>query len=200
MTTDTGLPLAQRSFHIRKSLKDLAHRPRINHRQKHNPLTLPLPSLPPHLSAKDNYVYDILYECQRGATSDAQTRQLIKLDDDDDDSPTAESSHTGNEANFVEKLRKCRLDRERRSAFDSLLSSMSSSQLNSLLEDNQKLKSYLDTFDYEESKRIILQKLIDKNHNNDDKQPILLSSLSKVERKAIETLSFYSDIYSILRL
>jgi hypothetical protein len=74
------------------------------------------------------------------AASDVRTRQLINLDDDNDDnSPTAESSHTGNEANFVEKLRKCRLDRERRSAFDSLLSSMSSSQLNSLLEDNQKV-------------------------------------------------------------
>jgi hypothetical protein len=75
------------------------------------------------------------------ATSDVRTRQLIKLDDESPatTAAAAESSHTGNEANFVEKLRNCRLDRERRSAFDSLLSTMSSSQLNSLLEDDQKV-------------------------------------------------------------
>ncbi|KAI8343639.1 hypothetical protein BC941DRAFT_411921 [Chlamydoabsidia padenii] len=253
MTTDNGqLPLAQRSFHIRKSLKELAHRPRINHRQKHSQIDLPLPSLPSHLSAKDNYVYDVLYECQRGSwlvgyssktllqfdpnpwcdvhmrytpmnpttyqlpdptwewvskewmvdmTDDVdeagwqysikfhgavwhgnykhfrsfvrrrrwirlrhhvnqldkqqqqqqqlnsngqdddvddtvKTRQLIKVDDNDREP----SSQATNNIDLVEKLKTCRLDRERRSVFDSLLTDLSSSQLNSLLADSQKVK------------------------------------------------------------
>ncbi|KAI8376065.1 uncharacterized protein BYT42DRAFT_546794 [Radiomyces spectabilis] len=55
--------LAQRPFRIRKSLKELVYRPRV---QKHRQVSLPLPPLPPHDHTRDEYVYDILYECQRG--------------------------------------------------------------------------------------------------------------------------------------
>lgn len=55
----------QRPFRIRKSLRELIHRPRSRKQQKD--LSLPLPSLPDgNDSADDEYVYDILYECQRG--------------------------------------------------------------------------------------------------------------------------------------
>lgn len=62
MTSEIGTPLSQRSFRIRKSLRDLANKPRIHKRKQ----SLPLPSLPSHLNDKDDYTYDILYECQRG--------------------------------------------------------------------------------------------------------------------------------------
>ncbi|ORZ15718.1 hypothetical protein BCR42DRAFT_415774 [Absidia repens] len=256
MTSDNAVPLTQKSFHIRKSLKDLAHRPRLNKRKQHLPnLCLPLPSLPSHLNAKDNYVYDILYECQRGSwlvgyssktllqfdpnpwcdaymkytpmnpttyqlpdptwewvskewmvdmTEDVdeagwqysvkfhgavwhgnykhfrsfvrrrrwirlrhrgqqqqkdqsgesknqgdivKTRQLVKIDgDDDDDDNTkqqqqqlAESSKSMNETDLLNSLKNCRLDRERRSVFDSLLSSSSTTQIDSLLADEEKV-------------------------------------------------------------
>ncbi|KAI9304301.1 hypothetical protein BJ944DRAFT_163827 [Cunninghamella echinulata] len=62
MTGEISTPLSQRSFRIRKSLRDLANKPRIHKRKQ----SLPLPSLPSHLNDKDDYTYDILYECQRG--------------------------------------------------------------------------------------------------------------------------------------
>ncbi|KAI8097060.1 uncharacterized protein BX664DRAFT_325493 [Halteromyces radiatus] len=303
MTTDTNILLSQRSFHIRKSLKDLAQKPRITRRKKEEKQqqpSLPLPSLPPHLNTKDNYVYDVLYECQRGSWlvgyssktllqfdpnpwCDAQMkytpmnpatyqlpdptwewlnkewlvdmtedvdeagwqyavkfhgavwhgnykhfrsfvrrrrwirlrhckqqeqeksistlttpRQLIKLDDIIPSS--AESSQSLNESNLMENLQKCRLDRERRTVIDSLLSSLSSSQLQSLLQDEKKIMTYMNMFDFEDSKRMLLQKLLDINHNNTYSKPISLSSLSSVERNLIDSLSFYSDIYTILRL
>ncbi|KAI8145315.1 hypothetical protein BJV82DRAFT_511796 [Fennellomyces sp. T-0311] len=53
----------QRPFRVSKSLRDLIRKPRQQKQQRD--LTLPLPSLPDDADAHD-YVYDILYECQRG--------------------------------------------------------------------------------------------------------------------------------------
>ncbi|KAI8875377.1 hypothetical protein K501DRAFT_170622 [Backusella circina FSU 941] len=54
---------SQRPFHIRKSLRDLLHKP---HQLKTRQYSLQLPSLPLHDAKTEEYVYDILYECQRG--------------------------------------------------------------------------------------------------------------------------------------
>ncbi|KAI8068347.1 hypothetical protein BC940DRAFT_299758 [Gongronella butleri] len=55
---------SHRSFHLRKTLADLTTKARTS-RRKHQ--VIPLPALPSNLDAKDDYVYDILYECQRGS-------------------------------------------------------------------------------------------------------------------------------------
>ncbi|CAO3585068.1 unnamed protein product [Absidia cylindrospora] len=144
-------------------------------------------------------------ESKNQASDLVKTRQLVKIDDDDDNAnqqqqQLAESSNSMNEKDLLNKLKNCRLDRERRSVFDSLLSSSTHTQIDSLLADEEKLKSYMGTFDYEDSKRLLLQKLLDLKHNNGELKPIPLSSLSSVEKHAIQILSFYSDIYTILRL
>ncbi|KAI9258804.1 hypothetical protein BDA99DRAFT_538729 [Phascolomyces articulosus] len=55
----------QRPFRVSKSFRELIRKPR---QQKHqHDLTLPLPSLPDDAGSPDDYVYDILYECQRGS-------------------------------------------------------------------------------------------------------------------------------------
>lgn len=60
----------QRSLRVRKTLRDLINKPKPVKQQ--NNLTLPLPHLPDdqhhesNPSVREEYVYDILYECQRG--------------------------------------------------------------------------------------------------------------------------------------
>ncbi|KAI9492441.1 hypothetical protein BDB00DRAFT_873353 [Zychaea mexicana] len=55
----------QRPFHVSKSLRELIRKPR--QQKKQHDLTLPLPSLPDDAGTPNDYVYDILYECQRGS-------------------------------------------------------------------------------------------------------------------------------------
>ncbi|KAJ8657192.1 hypothetical protein O0I10_007008 [Lichtheimia ornata] len=61
----------QRSLRVRKTLRDLINKPKPVKQQ--NNLTLPLPHLPDdqhhesNPSVREEYVYDILYECQRGS-------------------------------------------------------------------------------------------------------------------------------------
>lgn len=62
MATDK-INSSQRPFRIKKSLRDLLHKP---HHLKAKRYSLQLPSLPQHDTKTDEYVYDILYECQRG--------------------------------------------------------------------------------------------------------------------------------------
>jgi hypothetical protein len=50
----------QRPFHLRKTIKELVHRPSVKRGTTH------LPSLPSHDHKTDEYAYDVLYECQRG--------------------------------------------------------------------------------------------------------------------------------------
>ena len=63
MTLEQPLEKQQRPFRIRKSLRELVHKPRIP-RSQHNSAVLP--SLPPHDPKEEEYAYDVLYECQRG--------------------------------------------------------------------------------------------------------------------------------------
>ncbi|KAL1934714.1 hypothetical protein VTP01DRAFT_6896 [Rhizomucor pusillus] len=72
----------QRPFRIRKSLRELIHRPKLRKQQKD--LSLPLPSLPDGSnSAHDEYVYDILYECQRGSwIVGYSSKTLLQFDPD----------------------------------------------------------------------------------------------------------------------
>ncbi|CAO3630040.1 unnamed protein product [Cunninghamella blakesleeana] len=314
MTSETGTSLSQRSFRIRKSLRDLTYKPRIHKRRQSS---LPLPSLPSHLNDKDDYVYDILYECQRGSwligystktllqfdpnpwcdtnmkftpmtpttyqlpdptwewvskewmvdmTDDVdeagwqyavnfhgavwhgnykhfrsfvrrrrwirlrhkingadalniknnkhdkltngknkdqiKTRILVDVDDlQEEELQQPETSNTLHDDHFMKKLENCRLDRERISLLDSLITSLSEDQLNQMIKDELKLKKYLDSLDFENSKRIIIQKIIDINHNNNQlKKPIPLTSLSPEEKNLLQLLTFCSDIYTILHI
>lgn len=55
----------RKPFRIRKSIRELVHKPHSHKKQRD--LSLPLPALPPgQQTPEDEYVYDILYECQRG--------------------------------------------------------------------------------------------------------------------------------------
>ncbi|ORY97350.1 hypothetical protein BCR43DRAFT_438155, partial [Syncephalastrum racemosum] len=55
----------RKPFRIRKSIRELVHKPHSHKKQRD--LSLPLPALPPgQQTSEDEYVYDILYECQRG--------------------------------------------------------------------------------------------------------------------------------------
>ncbi|KAI7851185.1 hypothetical protein BDC45DRAFT_227646 [Circinella umbellata] len=55
----------QRPFRVSKSFRELLRKPR-QQKHQHN-LTLPLPSLPDDAGSPNDYIYDILYECQRGS-------------------------------------------------------------------------------------------------------------------------------------
>ena len=63
MAVDDVFGQQQRSFRIKKSLKELVHK---QHSPKSHRYSLTLPPLPPHDQKKDEYAYDVLYECQRG--------------------------------------------------------------------------------------------------------------------------------------
>ncbi|KAI8356768.1 hypothetical protein EDC96DRAFT_258059 [Choanephora cucurbitarum] len=68
----------QRPFRIRKSLRELVHKPRIP-RSQHNSAVLP--SLPPHDPKEEEYAYDVLYECQRGSlTVGYSSKTLLQFD------------------------------------------------------------------------------------------------------------------------
>lgn len=49
----------QRPFRLRRSLRELVHKPTSQQ-------SLKLPPLPPYDPDKEEYAYDVLYECQRG--------------------------------------------------------------------------------------------------------------------------------------
>ncbi|KAI7878581.1 hypothetical protein K492DRAFT_170752 [Lichtheimia hyalospora FSU 10163] len=69
--SDAAAVVRQRSLRVRKTLRDLINKPKPTKQQ--NNLTLPLPHLPDdpthesNPSVREEYVYDILYECQRGS-------------------------------------------------------------------------------------------------------------------------------------
>ncbi|CDH57006.1 predicted protein [Lichtheimia corymbifera JMRC:FSU:9682] len=69
--SDAAAVVRQRSLRVRKTLRDLINKPKPQKQQ--NNLTLPLPHLPDdqhhesNPSVREEYVYDILYECQRGS-------------------------------------------------------------------------------------------------------------------------------------
>ncbi|GAA5800273.1 hypothetical protein HPULCUR_005699 [Helicostylum pulchrum] len=68
---------AQRNFRIRKSLKELVHRPR----PKQHKFSVTLPPLPPHDRTKEELAYDVLYECQRGSlTVGYSSKTLLQFD------------------------------------------------------------------------------------------------------------------------
>lgn len=54
----------QRPFRIRKSLRELVHKPRAS--KTSNNSTIALPPLPFHDHRCEEYAYDVLFECQRG--------------------------------------------------------------------------------------------------------------------------------------
>ncbi|EIE76185.1 hypothetical protein RO3G_00889 [Rhizopus delemar RA 99-880] len=53
----------QRPFRIRRSLRELVHKPSLS---RSNRYSLKLPPLPSYDTNTEEYAYDILYECQRG--------------------------------------------------------------------------------------------------------------------------------------
>lgn len=86
---------------------------------------------------KQQQVMDHSGESNHHQPSDTvKTRQLVKIDDEQ---PLAESSNSCNETHLLDRLKKCRLDRERRSVFDSVLNSSNHSQIDSLLADQEKV-------------------------------------------------------------
>ncbi|KAI9020106.1 hypothetical protein CLU79DRAFT_757215 [Phycomyces nitens] len=82
MTTTRGLggESRQRAFHVRKPLKEFIHKPK---QHLNSTLSLPLPSLPAHDQTKEEYVYDVLYECQRGSWMVGfSSKTLLQFDPD----------------------------------------------------------------------------------------------------------------------
>ncbi|KAL0083716.1 hypothetical protein J3Q64DRAFT_1679675 [Phycomyces blakesleeanus] len=70
----------QRAFHVKKPLKDFIHKPK---QHPNSGPSLPLPSLPSHDRTKEEYVYDVLYECQRGSwIVGFSSKTLLQFDPD----------------------------------------------------------------------------------------------------------------------
>lgn len=63
MTAEQEFEREQRPFRIRKSLRELVHKPHISRTPRYS---VTLPPLPAHDSKVEEYAYDVLYECQRG--------------------------------------------------------------------------------------------------------------------------------------
>ncbi|KAI9355881.1 hypothetical protein BD770DRAFT_323697 [Pilaira anomala] len=53
----------QRSYRIKKTLRELVQKPKQQKTHRHR---ITLPPLPPHDLSKEEFAYDVLYECQRG--------------------------------------------------------------------------------------------------------------------------------------
>jgi hypothetical protein len=64
MTLEQDYDKHQRPFRIRKSLRELVHKPRTS--KTSNNSTISLPPLPFHDHKCEEYAYDVLFECQRG--------------------------------------------------------------------------------------------------------------------------------------
>ncbi|KAG0743143.1 hypothetical protein G6F57_008279 [Rhizopus arrhizus] len=68
----------QRPFRIRRSLRELVHKPSLS---RSNRYSLKLPPLPSHDTNTEEYAYDILYECQRGSLSVGySSKTLLQFD------------------------------------------------------------------------------------------------------------------------
>ncbi|KAG1174239.1 hypothetical protein G6F70_005598 [Rhizopus microsporus] len=64
----------QRPFRLRRSLRELVHKPTSQQ-------SLKLPPLPPYDPDKEEYAYDVLYECQRGSlTVGYSSKTLLQFD------------------------------------------------------------------------------------------------------------------------
>ncbi|KAI7899639.1 uncharacterized protein BX663DRAFT_520808 [Cokeromyces recurvatus] len=78
MVVENKYEKQQRPFRIRKSLKELVHMPRI---QKTQQSSIILPPLPTQDSENMEYVYDVLYECQRGSLAVGySSKTLLQFD------------------------------------------------------------------------------------------------------------------------
>ncbi|KAI8642468.1 hypothetical protein BD408DRAFT_416572 [Parasitella parasitica] len=116
-------------------------------------------------------------------------QQLSLLVDLNDPAPSA--SIASSDKDFVEKLRKCRLDRERLALLSGAIKSTLPGLEDQLLE---KAVDYMDTFDYDDSKFKFLSQLLQRKY--DSNQEII--HLTDTEKQAVQSLRFYSDIQSIL--
>ncbi|KAG1454727.1 hypothetical protein G6F46_008476 [Rhizopus delemar] len=68
----------QRPFRIRRSLRELVHKPSLS---RSNRYSLKLPPLPSYDTNTEEYAYDILYECQRGSLSVGySSKTLLQFD------------------------------------------------------------------------------------------------------------------------
>ncbi|KAI8087356.1 hypothetical protein BDF21DRAFT_227617 [Thamnidium elegans] len=75
LTEDVGS--IQKSYKIRKSLRELVHKPR----PKAHKFSITLPPLPPHDHTKEEFAYDVLYECQRGSLAVGySSKTLLQFD------------------------------------------------------------------------------------------------------------------------
>ncbi|KAL9540222.1 hypothetical protein PS6_010864 [Mucor atramentarius] len=92
---------------------------------------------------------------------------------------------------IMEKLQKCRLDRERLAVLNGAIKSTLPGLEDQLLE---KAIDYMDMFDYDDSKYKFLTQLLQKKYDSDQGK----IHLTEREKKAVQSLRFYYDIQSIL--
>ncbi|KAI8987522.1 hypothetical protein BDF20DRAFT_813531 [Mycotypha africana] len=59
-------PSLERPFRIRKSLRELMHKPKHYIRNSLRNASVKLPPLPAHDPHEEEFAYDVLYECERG--------------------------------------------------------------------------------------------------------------------------------------
>ncbi|CEP10686.1 hypothetical protein [Parasitella parasitica] len=123
---------------------------------------------------------------QQQQTAEQQPPLLIDLSD-----PAPSSSTSSSDKDIMEKLQKCRLDRERLAVLDGAIKSTLPGLEDPLLE---KAIDYMETFDYDDTKFKFLSQLLQKKYNFNQK-PI---HLTESEKKAVQSLQFYSDIQTIL--
>ncbi|GAN00981.1 conserved hypothetical protein [Mucor ambiguus] len=79
MTLEQDHNKHQRPFRIRKSLRELVHKPRAS--KSSNNSALSLPPLPYHDHKCEEYAYDVLFECQRGSLAVGySSKTLLQFD------------------------------------------------------------------------------------------------------------------------
>ncbi|CAO3643888.1 unnamed protein product [Mucor hiemalis] len=119
--------------------------------------------------------------------SPVKTRTLVDVDVDEPSGSADSFKHE----NIMEKLQKCRLDRERMSVLTDAIKSTLPGLENQLLE---KAVDYMELFDYDDTMYKFLFQLLEKKYDSNTKK----LELTNNEKKAIHLLRFYYDIESIL--
>ncbi|KAI9487627.1 MAG: hypothetical protein EXX96DRAFT_554003 [Benjaminiella poitrasii] len=135
-------------------------------------------------------------ELSEEPSSTIKIRTLVDVEEEQEAipllSPEASSSVVPlREQEIMERLHKCRLDRERLSVLDNVIKSLLPGLEEKLLE---KASIFLDLFDYEDSKYKFLSSLLDKKYGSSFNQ----FKLTEQEKKAIGSLQFYYDVQTIL--
>ncbi|CAO3629281.1 unnamed protein product [Mucor fragilis] len=125
-----------------------------------------------------------------------QQSQEPLLLDLSESTPTSSSSEAAaqvpySDKDIIEKLQKCRLDRERLAVLNGAIKSTLPGLEDQLLD---KAIDYMDMFDYDDSKYKFLTQLLQKKYDSEQQK----IHLTEREKTAVQSLRFYYDIQSIL--